>query len=83
MAAARCVNPQCFFWQVPPASLRASLVRGWQAHSRVAMRVRSGESALRVLEEATAEAAKHGDRSERLSALVVEARAILELAKAE
>ena len=49
----------------------------------MAMRVLSGESALCVLEEATAEAAKHGDRSERLSALVVEARAILELAKAE
>jgi hypothetical protein len=32
----------------------------------------SGESALGAVEEATAEAAKHGDRSEVLAALVTE-----------
>jgi hypothetical protein len=43
----------------------------------------SGESALGAVEEATAEAAKHGDRSEHLAALVAEARAMIEQAKAE
>jgi hypothetical protein len=42
----------------------------------------SGESALVVVEEATAEAAKHGDRSERLVALVAEARGMIEQARA-
>jgi hypothetical protein len=37
---------------------------------------------LRAVEEATAEAAKHGDRSERLAALVAEARTMLEQARA-
>jgi hypothetical protein len=41
----------------------------------------SGESALGAVEEATAEAAKHGDRNEALAALVVEARAMLEQAR--
>ena len=36
-----------------------------------------------AVEEATAEAAKHGDRSEHLAALVTEARGMIELAKAE
>jgi hypothetical protein len=44
--------------------------------------VRSGESALGAVEEATAEAAKHGDRSESLAALVAEARATIEHARA-
>ena len=35
------------------------------------------------MEEATAEAAKHGDRSESLAALVAEARGMIEQAKAE
>ena len=44
----------------------------------------SGESALLgAVEKATAEAAKHGDRSEHLAALVAEARAMIEQAKAE
>jgi hypothetical protein len=38
---------------------------------------------LGAVEEATAEAAKHGDRSEHLAALVTEARGMIELAKAE
>ena len=36
-----------------------------------------------AVEEATAEAAKHGDRSEKLSALVAEARVMIEQAKTE
>ena len=43
----------------------------------------SGESALGAVEEATAEAEKHGDRSEPLAALVAEARTMLERARAE
>jgi hypothetical protein len=43
----------------------------------------SGESALGAVEEATAEAAKHGDRSsEPLAALVAEARVMIEQARA-
>jgi hypothetical protein len=36
----------------------------------------SGESALGAVDEATAEAAKHGDRNEALAALVVQARVV-------
>jgi hypothetical protein len=44
----------------------------------------SGESSLlRGVEKATAEAEKHGDRSEKLSSLVAEARKMLEQAKTE
>jgi hypothetical protein len=44
----------------------------------------SGESSLLgAVEKATAEAAKHGDRSEPLAALVAKARAMLEQAKTE
>jgi hypothetical protein len=43
----------------------------------------SGESALGAVEDAMAEAAKHGDRSEKLSALVAEARGMIEQARAE
>jgi hypothetical protein len=44
----------------------------------------SGESALLgAVEKATAEAEKHGDRSERLAALVAEAREMIEQAKNE
>jgi hypothetical protein len=44
----------------------------------------SGESALlSAVEKATAEAEKHGDRSEQLSALVAEAREMIQQAKAE
>jgi hypothetical protein len=43
----------------------------------------SGESKLSAVEEATAEAAKHGDRSEPLAALVAEARVMIEQARAE
>jgi hypothetical protein len=44
----------------------------------------SGERALLgAVEKATAEAEKHGDRSERLSALVAEAREMIEQAKNE
>jgi hypothetical protein len=42
----------------------------------------SGESALGAVEEATAEAAKHGDRSEQLTALVAEAKGMIEQARA-
>ena len=44
----------------------------------------SGESSLLgAVEAATSEAEKHGDRSEKLSALVAEARVMIEQAKAE
>jgi hypothetical protein len=43
----------------------------------------SGESALGAVEKATAEAEKHGDRSELLTALVAEAKGLIEQAKAE
>jgi hypothetical protein len=43
----------------------------------------SGESSLGAVEKATAEAEKHGNRSEKLSALVAEAREMLEQANAE
>ena len=44
----------------------------------------SGESSLLgAVEKATVEAEKHGDRSEKLSALVAEAREMLEQAKTE
>jgi hypothetical protein len=44
----------------------------------------SGESALLgAVEKATAEAEKHGDRSEKLSALVAEAKGMTEQAKTE
>jgi hypothetical protein len=44
----------------------------------------SGESALLgAVEKATVEAEKHADRSEKLSALVAEAREMLEQAKTE
>jgi hypothetical protein len=42
----------------------------------------SGESVLVAMEAATAEAAKHGDRSEPLSALVAEAKGMIEQARA-
>ena len=44
----------------------------------------SGESSLLgAVEKATVEAEKHGDRSEKLSALVAEARGMIEQAKTE
>jgi hypothetical protein len=43
----------------------------------------SGESALGAVEEATAEAEKHGDCSELLTALVAEAKGLIEEAKTE
>jgi hypothetical protein len=46
------------------------------------MWVCSGASALGAVEEATAEAEKHGGRSEALAALVAEARVTLEQARA-
>ena len=68
-----------FFRQVPP-------VGGWQGALTCPVWLRcvcgcSGESALGAVEEATAEAAKHGDRNEALAALVVQARAMLEQAR--
>jgi uncharacterized protein (DUF111 family) len=56
-----------------------------RAHSRVLSGGAcgcSGESALGAVEEATAEAERHGDRSEPLTALVAEARTMLEQARA-
>jgi hypothetical protein len=57
-----------------------------RAHSRVLCGGScgcSGESAFGAVEEATAEAAKHGDRSEPLAALLAEAMTMLEQARAE
>jgi hypothetical protein len=87
LAGARCVSP---LWFMCIGRLRF-LGRWWRlwaagrAHSRLCGGDCgcSGKSALGALEEATAEAAKHGDRSESLVALVEEARAMLEQARAE
>jgi hypothetical protein len=61
-------------------------VSSCRAHSRVicaGLCGCSGESALSAVEEATAEAEKHGDRSsELLAALVAEARVMIEQARA-
>jgi hypothetical protein len=86
----RCVSPlvlvaMCigryppFPWEVAVSSC------SWQgALTCGGVRGCSGESALNAVEKATAEAAKHGDRSsEQLAALVAEARVMIEQAKAE
>jgi hypothetical protein len=63
------------------------LCAGGRAHSRVTCGGAcgcSGESSLLgAVEKATVEAEKHGDRSEKLSALVAEAKGMIEQAKAE
>jgi hypothetical protein len=59
-------------------------VGGWQgALTCGGARGCSGESSLGAVEKATVEAEKHGDRSEKLSALVAEARGMIEQAKTE
>ena len=81
---ARCVSP---LWLMCigrfPGEVVASMC-GWQgALTCGGVCGCSGESALGAVEEATAEAAKHGDRSEPLAALVAEARVMIEQAKTE
>jgi hypothetical protein len=91
LAGARCVSPlwlMCIgrFPGEVVASTGLPVCAGGRAHSRVLCGgacVYSGESALRAVEAATAEAAKHGDRSEPLAALVAEAKGMLEQARAE
>jgi hypothetical protein len=81
LAGARCVGP---LWLMCTSRLPGEVASmcGWQgALTCGGVCGCSGESALGALEEATVEAEKHRDRSERLSALVAEARAILEQAK--
>jgi hypothetical protein len=86
MAFARCASPlwlMCIGRYPPfPGSVYVQLVR--RTHVRRRVCGCSGESKLGAVEVATAEAAKHGDRSsERLTALVAEARGVIEQAKAE
>ena len=82
---ARCVSP---LWLMCigrfPGEVVASMC-GWQgALTCGGVCGCSGESALGAVEEATAEAEKHGDRSsESLAALVAEARVMIEQARAE
>jgi hypothetical protein len=89
MLDARFVSPlwlRCIV-RFPPFPARWwRLCVGCKAHSRVLCGGAcgcSGESALGAVEEATAEAEKHGDRSESLAALVAEAKGMIEQAKAE
>jgi hypothetical protein len=57
---------------------------GWQALTCGCVCGCSGESSLLgAVEKATVEAEKHGDRSERLSALVAEARGMIQQAKTQ
>jgi hypothetical protein len=87
LAGARCVSPlwlmcigRCppFPWEVVVSMC------GWQGALTCGGACGcSGESKLGAVEEATAEAAKHGDRSEKLSALVADAKGMIEQAKTE
>jgi hypothetical protein len=87
---ARCVSPLsliCIGMYPPPFPGRGGGVYmcGWQGALTCGGACGcSGESSLLgAVEKATAEAAKHGDRSEPLAALVAEARVMLEQARAE
>jgi hypothetical protein len=83
LAGARCVRP-LVHRQVSSASWWRLLAAG-RANSNGlcgGVCVCSGESALGAVEKATEEAEKHGDRSEKLTALVVEARVMIEQARA-
>jgi hypothetical protein len=88
MLDARCVSPlrlMCIGRFPPfPGEVVASMC-GWQgALTCGGVCGCSGESSLLgAVEEAKVEAEKHGDRSEKLLALVAEAREMLEQAKAE
>jgi hypothetical protein len=84
LAGARCVS---LLWLMCigrfPGEAVASMC-GWQgALTCGGVCGCSGESALGAVEEATAEAEKHGDRSELLTALVAEAKGMIEQARAE
>ena len=83
MLDARCVNP---LWLMCigryPGEVVVSMC-GWQGALTCGGACGcSGESALGAVEAATAEAEKHGDRSEPLTALVAEAKGMLEQARA-
>ena len=83
MLDARCVNP---LWLMCigryPEEVVVSMC-GWQGALTCGGACGcSGESALGAVEAATAEAEKHGDRSEPLTALVAEAKGMLEQARA-
>jgi hypothetical protein len=84
MAGVRCVSP---LWLMCIGRLPGEVVAsicGWQgALTYGGVCGCSGGSALGAVEKATVEAEKHGDRSEKLSALVAEAREMLERAKTE
>jgi hypothetical protein len=82
---ARCVSPLWLMYIGRfPGEVVASLC-GWQGALTCGGACGcSGESKLVAVEEATAEAAKHGDRSsEPLAALVAEARVMIEQSRAE
>jgi hypothetical protein len=81
---ARCVSP---LWLMCIGRFRGEVVVsmcGWQGALTCGGECGcSGESALGAVEEATAEAAKHGERSsEHLAALVAEASGMMEQARA-
>jgi hypothetical protein len=84
---ARCVSPlwlMCIGRYPPFLGEVVADMYGWQGALTCGGACGcSGESALGAVEEAAAEAAKHGDRSEPLAALVAEAREMLEQAKTE
>jgi hypothetical protein len=79
----RCVSPLWFCDVHCPWELVVSYCSLQGALTCVGACGCSGESALGAVEKATAEAEKHGDRSEPLTALVAEARVMIEQAKAE
>jgi hypothetical protein len=84
MLDARCVSP---LWLMCigrcPGEAVASMC-GWQGALTCHVCGCSGESGLLgAVEKATVEAEKHGDRSEKLSALVAAAKTMLEQAKTE
>jgi hypothetical protein len=84
LAGARCVSP---LWLMCIGRIPGEVVvssRSWQGALTCGGACGcSGASALGAVEKATAEAEKHGDRSEKLSALVAEARGMIEQAKTE
>ena len=73
----------CVHWQCHPQPWKAHM-RGWHGALTCGGACGcSGESALGAVEEAMAEAERHGAQSEPLAALVAEASAALEQARAE
>jgi hypothetical protein len=86
LEGARCVIPPWLMClgRYPPYAGEVVSLCGWQGTLTCGSVCGcSGESKLGAVEEATAEAEKHGDRSEHLAALVAEAKGMIKQAKAE